>query len=221
MGMPITFTKVLTAANGTIIATVQAHAAGGDLTQSASPVILDSQRRVSLLMTASNSGDTIIISGTNESGIPIGENITIGATATTIVSQMDYKTITAINVTTLTGNISAGTNATGSCPWIMANPWVNPSVINIGATSTGSGAVTFSGEYTLDIDPCGIKSNAPLTAVNAFVASLISGATTSQSALINAGTSGQPVPCTAWRMTITAGTGGLQVQALEAGVGAG
>jgi hypothetical protein len=218
MGMPITFTKVLTAANGTIIATVQAHAAGGDLTQSASPVILDSQRRVSLLMTASNSGDTIIISGTNESGTPISENITIGATATTIVTQMDYKTVTAISVTTLTGNISAGTNATGSCPWIMANPWIPPA-INIAAVSTLAASVVYTAEYTLDIDPCGVRNNAPLTAVSAFSAPQMTSLTSSQTAMITAGTSGQGVACSAWRVTITAGTGALQVSSLD-GAGA-
>lgn len=222
MGMPITFTKVLTAANSTVIATSQGRASSGAVTLSSGPpVLLASQRRVSIVLTASNSGAAMVVAGTNESGTPVSENITVGATATTLVTGMDYLTITSITSTTLTGNLIAGTNATGSSPWIMANPWVAPSVINIGATSTGSGAVTFSGEYTLDIDPCGIRSNAPLTACNAFVTSLISGATTSVSALITAGTSGQPVPCSAWRMTITAGTGGLQVQALESGVGAG
>ncbi len=221
MGMPITFTKILTAANATVIATVQAHAAEGALSLSASPVILDSQRRVSLLMTASNSGDTIIVSGTNESGTPISESITVGATATTLVTAMDFKTISLITATTLTGNISAGTNATGSSPWMMANPWVNPSYISIAATSTLSNSVTFSGEYTLDIDPCGIRSNAPLTAVNAFTIPMLAASTNSVSGLITAGTSGEPLPVSAWRFTITAGTAGLQVQALEAGVGAG
>lgn len=222
MGMPITFTKILTAANSTVIATSQTRASSGPLTLSSGPpVLLDSQRRVSIVLTASNSGAAMVIGGTNESGTPISENITVGATATTLVTAMDFKNITSITSTTLVGNIIAGTNGTGSSPWMMANPWVNPSYISIGATSTGSGAVTFSGEYTLDIDPCGIRSNAPLTAVNAFTVPLFAAATNSVSGLITAGTSGEPVPCSAWRFTITAGTAGLQVQALEAGVGAG
>jgi len=221
MGLPITFTKILTAANATVIATVQARASAGNVSLSSTPVILDSQRRIAIALTASNSGDVLTIAGTNDGGTPIGETITIGATTTALVSQMDYKTVTAITSTTLTGNISAGTNSTGSSPWQVPNPWLNPSNICVGITSTGSGAVTFSAEFTMDLDPCGIQSNAPLTACNAYVSSLHSGLTTSAVALLTAGnaTTNLPIPCSAWRLTITAGTGGCQVSAIQAGGG--
>lgn len=216
---PIGFTKILTAANTTVVATSQTRASSGALTLSSGPpVVLDTQRRISIVLTASNSGAAMTVTGTNDSGTTISENITVGATATTMVTSMDYKSISQITSTTLSGNIIAGTNATGSTPWIMTNPDISPPAVNVGTTVTLTNAATYSGEYTLDIDPCGIKSNTPLTAVNAFTASLISGLTTSQSALINAsGTSNLPVPITAWRLTVTAGTGGVQVQALQAG----
>lgn len=217
--IPIGFTKILTAANSTIVATSQARASSGSLTLSSGPpVVLDTQRRIQLVLTASNSGDVIVVSGTNDSGTPISETITVGATATTLVTSMDYKTITDITSTTLTGNIIAGTNSTGSTPWLMPSPYVTPQNVHVGVFLTASGAATYSAEYTMDIDPCGIRNNAPLTAVNALVATLMSGNTTSHSALINSdGTSNLPVPVTAWRLTITAGTGGAQVQALQAG----
>ena len=222
MGLPIQFTKILTAANSTVIATVQARASAGNVTLSSTPVILDSQRRVAITLTASNSGAALVLSGTNDGGTAISENITVGATVTALVSQMDYKTVTALTSTTLTGNISVGSSATGSTPWQMANPWADPCNINVGVTVTLSNGVTYSAEYTMDIDPCGVKSNAPLTACNAFTAGLLSALTTSASALITGGnaTSQHPVPCTAWRLTIS-GTSGVQVSALEAGAGNG
>lgn len=217
--LPIQFSKILTAANSTVVATSQARGSSGALTLSSGPpVTFGSQRRIQLVLTASNSGVTMVVSGTNDSGTTISENIVVGATATTLVTQMDYKSITSITSETLTGNIIVGTNSTGSTPWQMANPYANPPSIHVGVTLTAAQAATYSAEYTMDIDPCGVRNNAPLTAVNALVASLMSGFTTSHSALINAdGTSNLPVPVTAWRLTITAGTGGAQVQAIQAG----
>jgi hypothetical protein len=220
MGMPIQFTKVLVTPTGTSIAAVQAHAASGPLTLSASPIFA-SQRRVLITLTASNSGGVIVASGTNESGTPIVETINISSIGTSFTSAMDFKSVTSITATTLTGNISAGGNGTGSSPWQMANPWNAPSNIMVSIGMTSSGAATCTVEGTIDIDPCGIQSNAPLTAVTAFSASLLTGLTTSGVGLITAGTSGVPTPVSAWRLTTTAGTGTVVVQAMDAGGGLG
>lgn len=220
MGMPIQFTKVLVTPTGTSIAAVQAHAAAGAVSLAASPIFA-SQRRVLITLTASNPGQIITMAGTNESGTAIRETINLDATGTSFTSVMDYKTVTAMTATTLTGNISAGGNGTGSSPWQMANPWNAPSNIMVSIGMTTSGAATCTVEATIDIDPCGIQSNAPLTAVTAFSAGLLSAMTTSAVALITAGTSGVPVPVSAWRLTTTAGTGNVVVQAMDAGGGMG
>jgi len=220
MGMPIQFTKVLVAPTATSIAAVQAHAAAGTLTLSASPLFA-SQRRISITLTATNSAAVIVASGTNESGTPIVETITVSSIGTSFTSLMDYKTITSITATTLTGNISVGGSNTGSSPWQMTNPWNAPSNIMVSIGMTTSGAATCTVEGTVDLDPCGIMNNTPLTAVTAFSAGLLTGLTTSGAALITAGTSGVPVPMTAWRLTTTAGTGTVVVQSIDAGGGMG
>lgn len=217
MGQPIQFTKALIAANATSVAAVQARGSSGNLTLGTTS--LDSQRRLAITLTASNSGAVIIIAGTNDGGNAIGETITVGATATAVASAMDYKSVTSISSTTLTGNISVGTNGTGSSPWILANYWSTPG-IHVAVTAPNATSATYTTEYTLDPDPCGIRSSA-VTAVAAFSAALQTAITTSSTALITAGTSGIPVPVSAWRVTTTTGTGSLIVQALDSGDGAG
>lgn len=219
MALPITLTKILTAANSTVVATSQTRASSGPVTLSSGPpVTLDTQRRIQIVLTASNSGAIFTVNGTNDGGTPIGESITVGATATTITTSMDYKSITAMTATTLTGNLIAGTNSTGSTPWQATNPLFGPQVVNIAVSLTASGAATFSGEYTLDIDPVGLKSNAALTSCVAFTMPLLSAGTNNAVGIITQGTSAQPVPCSAWRLTVTAGTGGLKIEAVEPGV---
>ncbi len=215
MGMPIQFTKVLVTPTGTSIAAVQAHAASGTLTLSAAPIFA-SQRRISITLTASNSGAVIVAAGTNESGTPIGETINVSATGTSFTSVMDYKSITSVTATTLVGNISVGGSTTGSSPWQAANIWSVPQSIMVSVSMPPS-AVLATIEGTVDLDPCGILNNTPLTAVSAFSASLLTGFTTSGTALITTGTSGQPVSMTAWRLTINSGTGAVVVQALDGG----
>jgi len=221
MGMPIQFSKALVPANATSLAAIQAHAGDGAVSLSGGTIA--SQRRVLITLTASNSGNVIIVAGTNESGTPIGESITCSATGTVFPTVMDYKSITLVSTTSLVGNISVGTNTTGSSPWQMTNPWNDPVDITVAVSLPTSGAATYSCEYTIDLDPCGIRNNTPLTAVNAFVSTLHSALTTSAVALIAAGnaTTNWPVPCSAWRLTITTGTGNCIVQSIDAGAGAG
>lgn len=222
MGMPIQFTKVLAAANATNVAAAQAHSNSSTITLSGSPVVLDTQRRIAIALTSTaNSGVLIALTGTNDSGTTISENITISGTLTAAASVMDYKTVSLVSATTISGNISIGTNGTGSTPWQMANPWSSPVNIFVAVSLPASGAATYSAEYTVDLDPCGVRNNTPLTAVNAFTAGLLSGLTTSGAALLGPGTAGIGVPLTAWRVTVTTGTGSCVVQAIEAGVGAG
>lgn len=216
MGLPTQFTKVLVTPTATSIAAVQAHALSGALTLSASPIFA-SQRRLSVTLTASNSGAAIVAAGTNESGTPIGETITVSATGTSFTSVMDYKTITSITSTTLVGNVSVGGSNTGSSPWQAANIWNSPPSVFISASMSTAGAAAATIEGTVDLDPCGILSNAPLTSVTAFSASLLTAFTTSGAALITVGTSGAPVAMTAWRLTIISGTGAVVIQAIDGG----
>jgi hypothetical protein len=215
MGQPVQFSKALIAANATVVAASQARATPGALTLSGTPVVLDSQRRIAIALTASNSGAAIIVTGGGDGAGSYSETIVLGASATSAVSTLDFKTITSIICPALTGNISVGTNTTGSSPWFMANPWTPPPQnIHIATTLASAGTPTYSVEYTLDADPCGIR--APITSgAIAFTAGSWAGVTTSQSALLAAGTAG--TPCTAYRLTITAGTGNVIVQAMQAG----
>lgn len=213
MGIPKQFTYSLATASAAVIAPVQTGSGTALTLASAGGVTLDNQRRVAIALSATATS-IFTITGTNQSGSPISETIS-NATSTALSSVLDYKTVTAITMNTAPGGtVSAGTNGTGSTPWQAANQWTDPYHNNFNVVVSTVPA-SYSLELTLDLDPCGIKSNAPLTSVATFNngTSMVA-QTTSGAALVS-----QPI--TAWRFTNTTAGGAIIIQSLEAGVGLG
>ena len=107
------------------------------------------------------------------------------------------------------GNVTIGTNTTGSTDWFVPNYDMTPFVMAF--TTQLSGSATWNFETTNDLDyfdpPNG--TNAGMVAPN--VTAVVQGATIAQQVGLSA-------PVTGWRITITAGTGTLTVQGQQAGI---
>ncbi len=101
-----------------------------------------------VLITTSDTTHTFTITGTTQSGAIISE--TTGVASTTVLSALDYYTVTSIAVSgTLTAAATVGTNGTGSTPWVRLDEWSNAQVsIQINVT----GSVNYTIQSSMD-DP--------------------------------------------------------------------
>jgi len=101
-----------------------------------------------VLITTSDTTHTFTITGTTQGGQIISE--TTAVASGTIVSALDYYTVTSIAVNgTLTAAATVGTNGTGSTPWVRLDEWANTQV-TIQCDVTG--AVNFTVQGSMD-DP--------------------------------------------------------------------
>jgi len=225
---PITLSKVLVAASATNICASQALAAAGFLNLNGSTsvaasgvsggfgyvpkqAVLDTQRRVLFTSGGNDSTKTATIIGTNDYGGVIAENVTL-ANATTATSLLDYKTVLSIFVNgAIATTITVGTNTTGSTPWIMPNYDLDPFAANV-ATQV-SGSVTFQGETTLDdyfTEPNNVGIGNLTPTINVAAPIIASGSAANVTALVS--------PFRGFRLTVTAGTGTVTAQFLQAGI---
>jgi hypothetical protein len=201
---PIRFTKVVATPSATAIAASQTPTGAGNLTLTATPVVLTTGRQVLFTCGGSDAGRTFTLYGTNEDGGLIQENVA-GSNGSTTTSVLSYKTVTQISVdAAMAGTITVGTNANGSSKWYMPNFHLTPFALNI--TTELSGSVTYQLESTLD------DYWTPVTpTAQPHVSTLLaSGSSAAVTAVTN--------PVVGWRVTITAGTGTLSVQADQAGI---
>jgi len=214
---PVIFTKQLAAAVSAGLAASQSLAAAGDLALNGSLVVdgvgtLDTQRRVIITSAGNDSGITWTVKGTNQSGAPITDSFAGGDTAAA-QSNLDFLTVTSIYGSGATAStVTAGTSGTGSSEWRMPSAYVTPFILDI-ETFPGSG-VTYNVEYTLDNfygapnqadSPMGHYTDPP------NVVAALSAATTQKSTQLT-------YPVRGWRVTITAGTSPLLVEALQGGI---
>ena len=96
-----------------------------------------------VLITTSDTTHTFTITGTTQSGAIISEKT--GVASGTIVSALDYYTVTSIAVSgTLTAAATVGTNGTGSTPWVRLDEWAN-SYVAIQCNVTGTVNYTVQG----------------------------------------------------------------------------
>lgn len=145
---PIRLTKVLAAASSTGIGTFSS--AGVVSLNTAGGVVLDTGRRIAVWGTTSIE-TTILITGTNETGEVISE-LVFGASATGSITEttQDFKSVTAVSVSTAGVTSTAGyigTSSHGGTPWKLIDNWRNPSFINF-QLDPGSTTILGSFEYT-------------------------------------------------------------------------
>lgn len=209
MPLPIIFTQSLGTSNATSIAQAQstssALAINGSLA-SGGVATLDTQRRVALQSVGNDSGITFTIKGTNGAGNGITEVLT-GGNATTVTSNLDFKTITSIVPSGATATtVAAGTNGFGSSQWWTLDQWVAPFTVGL-AVEVASGTATFSIQHTYD-DPNNLLGG--IAFPTPFNHPIIVGATTTTD-------SSYSTPVVAVRLLTTAGTGTLRARIEQAG----
>lgn len=146
----------LAAANTAIIAPVQSVSPALPLTLSTNPppYVLDKPRRVLLTFGNEAVNRTILLSGTNWSGAPISETLTVASgAASTVASVLDYATVISAVPGASGGNwsanVSLGTNGVASSPWVNFDQWAFPQVA---IQCTVSGTVNYTLQQTMD-DP--------------------------------------------------------------------
>lgn len=162
-------------------------------------------RRVLITNAGNETGNTFTITGTNWTGDVISETIA-GATAGTLQSVLDYKTVTSITTALdAAGALTIGTSGVGGSKWVRFDDWA-PGVIS--AQFTLAGTANYTLQTTLD-DPGAEGGVAPsaVTWVSSSVAALVGASTTLQSALPFA-------PCWA-RVLINSGTGTVTATFLQ------
>lgn len=195
--------KALIAANAANIAASQSPGAGA-ITLVSTPVVLDTPRRVLVTFGGADTGVTVTINGTNQTGNPLSETIT-GVSSGTVATTQDFSSVTSVSHTgSFASTMSIGTNAVGSTPWFQVNTWAEEANFGIGVAV--SGTINYTVEYTYD-DP-----NAPFTGIFPTVWAL--SALTSKAANTD---SNVLFPVNAWRLTVNSGTGTGFLQIIQSG----
>jgi hypothetical protein len=206
---PVDITKSLTAASANCIALSQSVASGASMILNGGSVVagtavLDTQRRVAIVSAGNDSAISATISGTRGGGQAIGEVLPL-TNIGTAVSVLDYLNITKITMSGATAStVTAGTNATGSTDWIMPNFHLTPFMVDI--NTQVSGTVTYNIETTLDDYWTVVK---PTKLPN--IVAVLSNATVAAQQQLTA-------PVTGYRYTITAGTGVVTAEGVQAGI---
>lgn len=221
MGRPVAVTKALTAASATAIANAQAVAAAGFLTingalASGGVATLDTQRRVLVTSAGDDRLITFKITGTREGGGSINETVS-GSNGSTVATNLDFLTVASVYASgAAAGNVSIGTNATGSSRWIRYDPHLTPPSLSLDAELlSGSGTASVEETYDEFLAAPGVQSAVgyqPSTTIPiAVLDAQLQGLTASQQGLVN-------YPIAGWRLTITAGTGSWKCTGTQAGL---
>ena len=165
---PITVTVgPLTAPSATNVRTASGVLAAGAIVLNGSLVsggiaTFDNARRVLFTTTADETTKTATLIGTNWSGNPIGEVVTL-VNNSTVASVLDYKTLSSVVISAaLTGNLSVGTNGVAGSPWVACDPWAG---LPIGVQVGVSGTVNYTVQITYD-DPNSPVSPPTVAALN-------------------------------------------------------
>lgn len=215
MAVPVVINKVLTAASANAIALSQTPGAAGNLTingasASGGVATLDTLRRVIITSVGNDSARTFTVYGTGQSGQTIQESVT-GGNATAVSTVNDFLTVTRVAVDAATaGAVTVGTNTVGSTRWVNPTWHIAPTLLQVETSLTG--AVTYNLEYTLsDYYTPTPGTGAPPTPVIVRSTPIV-GATTGMSYTFT-------FPIRGWRLTVTAGTGTLVAESVQAGIG--
>ena len=138
----------LASANDEAIAASQNPAGAGYLTLTASPVVLDTPRRVIITSAGNDTSFTFTIVGTTFSGQAATEVVT-GANAGIASSVLDFKTVTSIYVSGNAGSLKVGTNGVAASRWVRLDSWADAQTA---IQCNASGTVNYTVQVTMD-DP--------------------------------------------------------------------
>ena len=214
MAAIVTLTKKLTAAVVNVIAASQALAAAGNLALVSSPVVLDTQRRISILSSGDDSALVWTVYGTNDAGAAISEQVA-GGNAVAVVTLQDFATVTQIAGNGATaGTVQVGTNSTGSTRWVLFDRQMKFPSVGI-QLEFPDAAATASIETTMDspLAPLVIYAGgtpAPPVPTPVGWAGLTGQMATAQGNI--------NLPVAAWRLTVIAGTGTVIAKGVPQGI---
>lgn len=223
MGRPVAITKSLTAGSVNAIATAQSLAGAALLNLNGASVsggvatLGPSQRRLIITSVGNDTGITWTVTGTNDGGAAIKDSFIGAGVGLAVQSNLDFSTVTSIRSSGATaGNVQAGTNTVGSCPWVRVDPHLNGTLVSINAQLVAGGTGNIDIEYTYDEflpAPQGNSAIAyapanPVPNVQKLLSAVV--ASTDQSPITT--------PCLGWRFTINSGTSAWTVTGTQAGI---
>ena len=187
----------------------------GDLA-TAGIATMDVPRRVLITSAADDRPITFRLTGTNGDGNAIRE-VVPGTNGASAYTTQDFLTVTEIFTSGATaGNVTAGTNGIASSPWKLTNSQ-HQGVTEISWFGEVTGTITWGIQYSYgnpNNNQNQIGSSAlgnyptPITAIN--LPQLTAQTVNADAAIDN------PIQC--WRAIVTAGTGSVQVTAIEGGM---
>jgi len=212
------------------IALSQTPGAASNLTLNGSLVsggvanLVTPQRAVAVSASAGDTTQTLTFTGTDRNGNTISEAVTLNGT-TQVNTKQDFLTVTKVAISAGTaGALTVGTNGIGSTDWVLDN-FLAPTWMLAVAVHIKSGSATYTVEHTYD-DP---NSWTGMGTGNSALPSSMEPASYSpplawaNPTLQNMNADGEfqyvAWPVMAHRLTITAGTGTVTMQSLQAGIG--
>lgn len=174
------------------------------------------QRVVAVSANAGDNTQILTITGLNISGAAISEKLALNG-VTQVNSIYDYASVSNIAINAATaGNITAGTDAIGSTPWVLDN-FLSPGwYLSVAVSLTGT--VNYTVEHTYDdpnttptlyssMEPA--SNQPPLVWANATLAAKTA----------NGEAQYANWPIFAHRLTINSGNGKAIMQSIQAGIG--
>lgn len=168
--------------------------------------VLDTQRRVLISPSGNESSNTFVITGTNQAGNTIVENLP-GANATSVASNLDFKTVTSVKpLVTTAGTVSIGTNGVGSTLWNLVDWGLTPTNIELSVVVV-SGTGNYNAQYTYD-DPNRLPSGVGYP--QAFNHPTLSGTATADGPVND--------PVMGVRLRVNSGTGTFRFTVMQAGL---
>lgn len=226
MGNPVVITKTLAASSANNICLSQTPVSGTALTLNGSTVTagvatLDTARRVLLTFGVEASQRTLVVTGTNETGNPIQETLTVASGGgSTVATLQDYLTVTSLLPAGggWSAAVTVGTNTVGSSPWKLIDPHVTP--INLGLNvNITSGAINYSIEHTYDALPGMLGNTGNLPWSYPTAPQVLQHPVLTSLAVSAEGIYAPPGPIPrAWRFTINSGTGTATATGDQAGI---
>jgi hypothetical protein len=229
MSNPSTVSLQLAAAVANGICQAQAVAAAGNLTLNGTLVsggvaTMDVARRVLMASSGNDAAVVFTITGTDRNGNVQTETLTGLNAAATAFTVRDFLTVTRIAASAVcVGNITAGTNGTASTVWVQDNFTSECWMLSVGVVIV-SGTATYTVEHTYD-DPnrIGTSLATPPEQWSETPGGFTPALPWSHPILVGLSATAEGTydnkPVFAHRLTITAGTGLVAMQSIQAGIG--
>lgn len=146
---PQTISRTLAAADADAIATTQTPGGAGPLTLTATPVVLDVQRKVLITPAGADAARTFTVTGRDGSGNEITEDVAGANNPATSSSVLDFLEIDSVVVDAATAAaIEVGTSAIGASVPVPLDYIQNPFSVGLFLEITGTVDVTvqFTGD---------------------------------------------------------------------------